>query len=261
MIDFLLPSILAGIAIALITGPLGSFVVWRKMAYFGDTLAHASLLGLSLGFLLDINLYFALVICCIGLAVVLVTLQRQQLVATDTLLGILAHSSLSMGLVAISFFDNVRVDLMGYLFGDLLAVSPDDLWFIFLGGAFVLTMLFIFWHPLLSSSVNEELASIEGINTELMRLVLMLLVGVVIAVGMKFVGALLITSLMIIPAAAARRFAKTPEQMALLASMFGVASVISGLYCSWHFDTPAGPSVVLSAASIFLLAQFKKVAS
>ncbi len=261
MIDFLLPSILAGIAIALITGPLGSFVVWRKMAYFGDTLAHASLLGLSLGFLLDINLYFALVICCIGLAIILVTLQRQQLVATDTLLGILAHSSLSLGLVAISFFDNVRVDLMGYLFGDLLAVSPDDLLFIFLGGAFVLVMLFIFWHPLLSSSVNEELASIEGINTELMRLVLMLLVGVVIAVGMKFVGALLITSLMIIPAAAARRFAKTPEQMAIMASMFGVASVISGLYASWHFDTPAGPSVVLSAASIFLLSQFRKVSS
>lgn len=131
MIEFLLPSILAGIGIAIIAGPLGSFVVWRKMAYFGDTLAHASLMGLALGFLLNVNLYLALLVCCLALAVLLVTLQRQQLVATDTLLGILAHSSLSIGLVSVSFLDNVRVDLMSYLFGDLLAVSPEDLMFIY----------------------------------------------------------------------------------------------------------------------------------
>ncbi|BCL68924.1 zinc ABC transporter permease [Vibrio nigripulchritudo] len=259
MIEFLLPSIIAGIAIALIAGPLGSFVVWRRMAYFGDTLAHASLLGLSLGFLLDINIYLALVVCCVALAMILVTLQKQKVVATDTLLGILAHSSLSLGLVAISFFDNVRVDLMGYLFGDLLAVSPEDLTFIFAGGIFIIAVLVYFWQPLLSSSVNEELANIEGINTDFMRLILMLLVGVVIAVGMKFVGALLITSLMIIPAAAARRFSSTPEQMAVLSSVLGVIAVLSGLTFSWNLDTPAGPSVVISAAMIFILSQFKRV--
>ncbi|EGU60621.1 zinc ABC transporter, permease protein [Vibrio nigripulchritudo ATCC 27043] len=259
MIEFLLPSIIAGIAIALIAGPLGSFVVWRRMAYFGDTLAHASLLGLSLGFLLDINIYLALVVCCVALAMILVTLQKQKVVATDTLLGILAHSSLSLGLVAISFFDNVRVDLMGYLFGDLLAVSPEDLTFIFAGGIFIIAVLVYFWQPLLSSSVNEELANIEGINTDFMRLILMLLVGIVIAVGMKFVGALLITSLMIIPAAAARRFSSTPEQMAVLSSVFGVIAVLSGLTFSWNLDTPAGPSVVISAAMIFILSQFKRV--
>ncbi|CCO49351.1 High-affinity zinc uptake system membrane protein znuB [Vibrio nigripulchritudo SOn1] len=259
MIEFLLPSIIAGIAIALIAGPLGSFVVWRRMAYFGDTLAHASLLGLSLGFLLDINIYLALVVCCVALAMILVTLQKQKVVATDTLLGILAHSSLSLGLVAISFFDNVRVDLMGYLFGDLLAVSPEDLTFIFAGGIFIIAVLVYFWQPLLSSGVNEELANIEGINTDFMRLILMLLVGIVIAVGMKFVGALLITSLMIIPAAAARRFSSTPEQMAVLSSVFGVIAVLSGLTFSWNLDTPAGPSVVISAAMIFILSQFKRV--
>ncbi|CCN72991.1 High-affinity zinc uptake system membrane protein znuB [Vibrio nigripulchritudo SFn118] len=259
MIEFLLPSIIAGIAIALIAGPLGSFVVWRRMAYFGDTLAHASLLGLSLGFLLDINIYLALVVCCVALAMILVTLQKQKVVATDTLLGILAHSSLSLGLVAISFFDNVRVDLMGYLFGDLLAVSPEDLTFIFAGGIFIIAVLVYFWQPLLSSSVNEELANIEGINADFMRLILMLLVGIVIAVGMKFVGALLITSLMIIPAAAARRFSSTPEQMAVLSSVFGVFAVLSGLTFSWNLDTPAGPSVVISAAMIFILSQFKRV--
>ncbi|ANH62668.1 TPA: zinc ABC transporter permease subunit ZnuB [Vibrio vulnificus] len=257
MIEFLLPSLLAGLGIALIAGPLGSFVVWRRMAYFGDTLAHASLMGLALGFLLDVNLYLALIVCCLTLAVILVTLQKQQLVASDTLLGILAHSALSIGLVAVSFLDNVRVDLMSYLFGDLLAVSPQDLLFIYAGVAAVGATLYLFWRPLLSTTVNEELAAVEGTNIDLIRLILMLMVGIVIAVGMKFVGALIMTSLLIIPAAAARRFAQSPEQMAGFASLIGVLAVLGGLTLSWHFDTPAGPSVVISATFIFMLAQLK----
>lgn len=255
MLEFLLPSILAGLGIALIAGPLGSFVVWRKMAYFGDTLAHASLMGLALGFLFNINLYFALLICCLMLAVLLVTLQKQKLVATDTLLGILAHSALSLGLVAVSFLDNVRVDLMSYLFGDLLAVSPTDLMFIYAGAAVIGLVLTIFWRPLLSTTVNEDLAAVDGINIDLMRLILMLLVGIVIAVGMKFVGALIMTSLLIIPAATARKFANTPEQMAFLASIIGSIAVFGGLSLSWFYDTPAGPSVVISAAAMFMLSQ------
>ncbi|ARP38853.1 zinc ABC transporter permease subunit ZnuB [Vibrio syngnathi] len=255
MLEFLLPSILAGLGIALIAGPLGSFVVWRKMAYFGDTLAHASLMGLALGFLFNINLYLALLICCLMLAVLLVTLQKQKLVATDTLLGILAHSALSLGLVAVSFLDNVRVDLMSYLFGDLLAVSPTDLVFIYAGAAVIGLVLAIFWRPLLSTTVNEDLAAVDGINIDLMRLILMLLVGIVIAVGMKFVGALIMTSLLIIPAATARKFSNTPEQMAFLASVIGSIAVFGGLSLSWFYDTPAGPSVVISAAAMFMLSQ------
>ena len=258
MLEFLLPSILAGLGIALIAGPLGSFVVWRKMAYFGDTLAHASLMGLALGFLLEINLYLALLICCLMLAVLLVTLQKQKLVATDTLLGILAHSALSLGLVAVSFLDNVRVDLMSYLFGDLLAVSPTDLVFIYVGAAAVALVLAIFWRPLLSTTVNEDLAAVDGINIDLMRLVLMLMVGIVIAVGMKFVGALIMTSLLIIPAATARKFAQTPEQMAFIASGIGSLAVLGGLSLSWFYDTPAGPSVVITATAMFMLSQMVK---
>ncbi|MCG7489557.1 zinc ABC transporter permease subunit ZnuB [Vibrio sp. Of14-4] len=255
MIEFLLPSMLAGLGIAIIAGPLGSFVVWRKMAYFGDTLAHASLMGLALGFLLDINLYLALTICCLALAFILVTLQRQQLVATDTLLGILAHSALSLGLVAVSFLDNVRIDLMSYLFGDLLAVTPEDLFYIFSGVIIICGVLYYFWQSLLATTVSEDLSAVEGHNVELMRLVLMILVGLVIAIGMKFVGALIITSLLIIPAATARRLAQTPEQMASIASVIGAIAVLVGLSMSWNYDTPAGPSVVISATSMFMLAQ------
>jgi len=228
------------------------------MAYFGDTLAHASLMGLALGFLFNINLSFALLICCLMLAVLLVTLQKQKLVATDTLLGILAHSALSLGLIAVSFLDNVRVDLMSYLFGDLLAVSPTDLMFIYAGAAVIGLVLTIFWRPLLSTTVNEDLAAVDGINIDLMRLILMLLVGIVIAVGMKFVGALIMTSLLIIPAATARKFSSTPEQMALFASVIGSIAVCGGLSLSWFYDTPAGPSVVISAAAMFMLSQMVK---
>lgn len=258
MIDLLLPALLAGLGLAIISGPLGSFVVWRRMAYFGDTLAHASLLGLALGFLLDINIYLALILCCLTIAVILVALQKQQSVSTDTLLGILAHSSLSLGLVAVSFLDDVRIDLMSYLFGDLLSVTTQDIVFIYLGVFVIGAILYWFWQPLLSSSVSEELAIVEGVNVQAIRLILMLLVGTVIAVGMQFVGALIITSLLIIPAATARKYSTTPEQMATLASLFGCLSVVFGIALSWHFDTPTGPSVVVSAAGLFLFSQFKK---
>jgi zinc transport system permease protein len=259
MIEFLLPSLLAGLGIAIIAGPLGSFVVWRKMAYFGDTLAHSSLMGLALGLLLDINLYLALIVCCLALAVILVVLQKQPQVSTDTLLGILAHSSLSLGLIAVSFLDHVRIDLMGYLFGDLLSVGYTDVIYIYLGVVVIAGVLTLFWRQLLSSTVNEELAAVEGINIDLMRLIVMLLVGLVIALGMKFVGALIITSLLIIPAAAARRLTTSPFSMVCVASIIGSIAVLCGLFLSWHYDTPAGPSVVVSASAMFVLTQFKSV--
>jgi zinc transport system permease protein len=258
MLEFLLPALAAGIGIAILAGPLGSFVVWRKMAYFGDTLSHASLLGIALGFLFDINLNLALIICCMVLAVILVSLQKQKYVATDTLLGILAHSALSLGLVAISFLDHVRIDLMSYLFGDLLAVTTADLMWIYGGGILVLGALIALWRPLLSMTINEDMAQVEGVNVDLMRLALMLMVGMVIAVAMKFVGALIITSLLIIPAATARRFSQSPEMMACMASVIGIIAVFIGLAMSWHYDTPAGPSVVVAAAAMFMLSQLRR---
>ena len=253
MPDFLLNALLAGLSLALVAGPLGSFVVWRRMAYFGDTLAHAALLGVALGFLLDVSQTLAVTVGCIILAVLLVTLQQRQPLAADTLLGILAHSTLSLGLVAISFMHEVRVDLMAYLFGDLLAVGGRDLLWIAGGSALVLGLLAWLWRPLLALTVHEELAKVEGLPVGALRLALMLLIAVVIAVAMKIVGVLLITSLLIIPAAAAQRHARSPEQMAGGASAIGLLAVCGGLALSWFRDTPAGPSIVVSAAGLFLL--------
>jgi zinc transport system permease protein len=251
MDDFLLRALLAGLGVALVAGPLGAFVVWRRMAYFGDTLAHSALLGVALAFLLEVNVNLAIVGVCVAVAVILVALQQQQRLASDTLLGILSHASLSLGLVALAFLEGLRVDLMGYLFGDILAVTSTDLYWIYGGGLAVLAVLAAIWRPLLAATVHEELARVEGVPVVAVRLTYMVLIAVVIAVAMKVIGILLITSLLIIPAATARFFARSPEQMALLGSLFGCLAVGGGLYGSMNWDLPAGPAVVVAAALLF----------
>ncbi|TDQ38251.1 zinc ABC transporter permease subunit ZnuB [Thiopseudomonas denitrificans] len=252
MPEFLLYALLSGLALALVAGPLGAFVVWRRMAYFGDTLSHSALFGVAIGLLLDVQPALAVVISSLLLALLLVTLQQRQPLASDTVLGILAHSTLSLGLVTLSFMESVRVDLMGYLFGDLLSVTGSDLIGILAGSMLVLLGLLWLWRPLLAMTVDEELARVEGVPVAGLRLALMLLMALVIGVAMKIVGVLLITSLLIIPAATAQRHARSPEQMVLIATLLGMAAVCAGLAMSWHLDTPAGPSIVVCAAAWFV---------
>ncbi|MBI3129365.1 MAG: zinc ABC transporter permease subunit ZnuB [Candidatus Tectomicrobia bacterium] len=251
--DFLLRGLLGGAAAALVAGPLGCFVVWRRMAYFGDALAHSALLGVALGFLLGLDLRVGSLAVCLVLALLLVLLQRPDGLASDTALGILAHTALAAGLVAVSLMERLRADLMGYLFGDILAVTPGDLAWIWGGGAVVLAGLAWLWRDLLALTVHEELAQAEGVPALRVRFLFMGLIALAVAIAMKIVGVLLITSLLIIPAAAARRLARTPEQMALLASLLGLLAVAGGLAASLRWDTPAGPSVVLAAALLFAL--------
>jgi zinc transport system permease protein len=251
--DFLLRALLAGLGVALVAGPLGCFIVWRRMAYFGDSLAHSALLGVALGFLLGIDLLIGIVATCLAVAVALVALERQKRVPADTLLVILSHSALSVGLVAVSLVPGLSIDLTGYLFGDILAVSRRDLLWIALGGGAVLAALYFLWRPLLAITVHEELARAEGIAVVRVRLAFMLLIAVAVALAMKVIGILLISALLIIPAATARSVARTPEQMAGLASLIGCLAVGGGLAASLRFDTPAGPSIVVAAAALFLI--------
>lgn len=252
MDDFLLRALAAGCGVALITGPLGVFVIWRRMAYFGDTLAHSALLGVALGFLLGISVNLSVILLTLLLALLLVGLQSNRQLSSDTQLGILAHSALSLGLVVMAFQSGVRVDLMSYLFGDILAVTTSDLLWVWTGGALTLFVLALIWRPLLALTVHVELAQVEGVPVTPVRITFMLLIALVIAVSMKIVGVLLITSMMLIPAAAARPFSRTPEQMALFAALAGIIAVFLGLAGSWYWDTPAGPSIVVAAACLFL---------
>ncbi len=253
MPEFLLIALLTGVAVALVAGPLGCFIVWRRMAYFGDTLAHSALLGVSFGWLLSINLNIAVASGCLILAMVLVLLQQKRFLATDTLLGILSHSTLALGLVIASTQTNARMDITAYLFGDLLAVSLTDLTTITAVSLLVLAAICVLWRRLLALTVDEDLAHVEGINVFWVRTSLMLLMALVIAIAMKVVGVLLITALLIIPAATSRHLSKTPEQMAVLASLLGIASIALGISSSYLWDSPAGPSIVLASAVLFLL--------
>ncbi|MBS9434800.1 zinc ABC transporter permease subunit ZnuB [Photorhabdus hainanensis] len=258
MIELLFPGWLAGILLSIAAGPLGSFVVWRRMSYFGDTLAHASLLGVAFGLLLNISPFYAIIAVTLILAMMLVWLEKRPQLAIDTLLGIMAHSALSLGLVVVSLMSNVRVDLMAYLFGDLLSVTYEDIWLIAIGVTIVATLLFWQWNALLSVTVSQEMAFVDGIKIQRLRVLLMLVTALTIGLAMKFVGALIITSLLIIPAATARRFARTPEQMAGIAIAVGMLAVTGGLAFSAVYDTPAGPSVVLCAAVMFIISLISK---
>lgn len=253
MSDFFLRALIGGIGVALVTGPLGCFVVWRRMAFFGDSLAHGALLGVALGVAAGVEINLAILIVCLAFALILTGLERQKRLALDTLLGIVAHGALALGLVAASFIKGARLDVTAYLFGDVLGISLGDLYWIYGGGAVVLIALAISWKPLLALAVHPELARAEGVHVRTARLVFMILIALTVAIAMKIVGVVLVTALLVIPAAAARRVAPTPEIMALLASLFGVLAVAGGLGGSLAWDTPSGPSIVVAALVVFLV--------
>lgn len=252
--DFFIRALLAGIGVALVAGPLGCFIVWRRLAYFGDTLSHAALLGVALALLLELNITAAVFAVSALVSVLLLALQRRAVLSSDALLGLLSHSALAIGLVVLAFMTWVRVDLMSFLFGDILAVSKTDLAVIWVGGIAVLAVLAWIWRPLFAATVNREIAEAEGQQPDRVELVFMLLMASVIAIALKIVGVLLITAMLIIPAATARRLASTPERMAVLASAAGMVSAVGGLYGSLAWDTPAGPSIVVAAVVLFVLA-------
>lgn len=253
---FLIHAALAGIGLMLAAGPLGAFVVWRRMAYMGDATAHAALLGVALALLSDLPIALGTALVALAIALLVTTLSSRDR-AADTILGVLAHSALAIGLVAISFAPQVRSDLSAFLFGDILTVSLADLAWIWGGAAIVLGLLAWRWNALLTATVNEELAQAAGLDPRRERFVLTVALALVVAVAIKIVGALLISAMLIVPAAAARSFARTPEGMALIAVLIGCAAVLAGLWASFTFDTPAGPSIVTAAAAFFALSLAK----
>ncbi|HBD23253.1 MAG TPA: hypothetical protein DC023_02380 [Oceanospirillaceae bacterium] len=251
--DFFVRALVGGIGVALVAGPLGCFIIWRRLAYFGDTLSHSALLGVALGLLFELNVTLTVFALSIVVSLLLMLLQRRASLSSDAILGLLAHSTLAVGLVVLAFMTWVRVDLMGFLFGDILAITHLDLAIIWGGGVAVLGLLFVVWRALFAATVSYELATAEGAQPDRANIIFMIVMAGLIAVSMKIVGVLLITALLIIPAATARRFAVSPEQMAGFAALVGVVAVVLGLMGSMEWDTPAGPSIVVAALVCFLL--------
>lgn len=260
MHDFIINALLAGLAVAIVTGPLGCLVVWRRMAYFGDTLAHSALLGVALSIMWQVHAMLGVALLGIIIAGSLVWLQRYRDLATDTMLGILAHTSLGLGLVVIAILQSqgLRIDLNAFLFGDILAISREELAWLLLGVFLLLPLIKWIWQPMIAISVHEDLAKVEGVPVLKVRLIFMLLMAVVVAIAMKVTGVLLITALLIIPAAAARKFSSSPEQMAGFAMLLGMFAVLLGIWASLQWDTPTGPSIVVALALLFFLSRLKR---
>ena len=249
--DFILRALVAGLLVAFAAGPLGCFVVWRRMAYFGDATSHAAILGVALALAFDVSIFAGTLTTALAMAVIVAALAGRGW-AMDTTLGVLAHSALALGLVAVSFLPGVRVDLTVYLFGDILTVTAGDLWVMAAGGALVVGLLVWRWEALLTATISEDLAKSLGMDPARERLILTVALAITVAVGLKVVGALLIAAMLIIPAATARVFARSPEVMAVAAVILAALAVIAGLFGSLTWDTPTGPSIVTAAAAFFV---------
>ena len=251
--DFFVRALLAAVGVACVASPVGCILLWRRMAYFGDTMAHSALLGVALGVVVGLDPGLGVLVVAVAVALLLVALERTAPVASDTLLGILSHSTLALGLVVLALSGSGhRHDLMGFLFGDVLAVTVGDLAVIWGGGAVCLAVLATVWRSLVAATLHADLARAEGVPVLRLQIVYVVLMAAIVAAGMKVVGVLLVVALAIIPAAAARAFSRTPEQMAFLAAGVGGAAGVLGLFGSLWLDTPSGPSIVVAAAILFV---------
>ena len=256
--DFFIRAGLAGLGLALAAGPLGCFVVWRRMAYFSDATAHAALLGVALALAFSFPTFLGVLIA--GILIAAATLLTvNKAIATDTLLGVVAHSGLALGLVALSLTAASRIDLMAFLFGDILAVDVYDLLVIWIGSALVSALMIWRWRALLAATINADLAFASGINARNEQAILTLALAMTVAISIKVVGALLIGAMLIIPAASARGLVRSPEMMAFAAIVLGAGSALGGLSASYFWDTPAGPTIVAVAAVFFILSRLKPV--
>ena len=255
--DFFIRALVAGIGIAFVAGPLGCFVVWRRLSYFGDTLAHSALLGVTIAYSLEFNIAVSIFLISSVIALILIKLQKETNLPSDALLGLLAHSSLAVGLVVIGFLTFIRFDIMGLLFGDILAVNKKDLVTIWVGGALILLVLRLIWKPLFASTVNYELAQAEGLNPDRAKAIFTILLAAIIAISIKLVGVLLITGMLIIPAAMARNISNSPKGMIVFSVIGGLLSVFLGLFSSLNFNTPSGPSIIVAALILFIISLFR----
>lgn len=254
MDELLLRALLGGALLALMAGPLGALMVWRRMAYTGDAIAHASLLGVALSLITGgvVPQLFGMLFVALVMAMILARYAGDARFTTDSMLGVLSHGALALGLVLVSLNHSVQVDINAYLFGDILSISWAEIGLLALLAGIVLLVLKLQWRALLIATLDTSLAKMEGIHIARQQLLLTLLLGGMIAIAVKITGILLIIALLIIPAASARYLARSPGQMACVASLLGMLSVLGGLSAALKLDVPAGPMMVVAATVLFI---------
>jgi zinc transport system permease protein len=252
MNEFLIYSIIAGVVIVSSLCPLGCIVLWRRIPYFGDAIAHSSILGIVLGLMLNINITIAIILVSMVFAILLILLHKEAI--SDILIVIFSYGFLSLGLFMIPFIiSNTQVDIFSYLFGDILLVDDAEIKLSLICSIFVLLWIFFRWKKLLLISINEDLAVVEGINLKRINLEFMLITAFMIAVSIKIVGVMLIAAMLIIPSTAARNLSTSPVQMLFFSIAIGIMAVSVGIISSYMIDSPSGPSIILSSLMLYVL--------
>jgi zinc transport system permease protein len=252
MDDFLWRAALGAAMLGAAAGPIGCFVLWRRMAYLGESVAHMGLLGAAIGLLMGISPLVGVSVLAV-VAALLMARAGDNLIPAGTFVGIVGHAGLALGFVLLASMETVRTDLLGYLFGDVLALSDNDLLAIAAASAFVLAGCALFWRAWLMQTVNGDIARAEGRTSRFAGIAFLVLVAALVAFGLRVVGALLIVALLIVPPAAARPLSRTPESMAVWAAVFGALSAPLGLTAAYWKDYPAGPCIVLAAVALFAI--------
>lgn len=251
--DFLLRALVAAVLVGFVTANLGVFVVLRKMAFFSDAIAHASLTGIALGLLIGINPLLGAIAFSVLIAVGIGLLQKHSTIPIDTVIGVFFSASIALGVLILTLLPGYRADLFGYLFGDILAVSPNDLFVLGIVAAASVGLVAWTYRSWLGIAFHADLAAISGVRVARMDYLFLITLALVVALGIKLVGTVLIGSLIVIPAAAAKNVSPNLRTLFALAAFFGMASGVLGLAASYALDAPAGPSIVVTATAIFAL--------
>ncbi len=253
--DFLIRSLLAGTLMVLVAAPMGCLMVWQRLAFLADTLGHASVLGIALALVMAVQPVFG-VLLVIGVIMVILRLSTgdRPVALSESMLAIVSHTGLAAGILLLGASGFGNISLEALMFGDLLATTKADLFFIAVTVVVLLLILWRHWHDFVAVSVSAEIAQAEGIAVKRVQLILYLMIALLIAVMMKIMGVLLIGAMLVIPVNAARKFSHSPEQMMWLSLLFGALSLYFGVFFSWQFDWQTGPAIVVVAASWLMLA-------
>ena len=250
---FIQRALIASVMVGILCPFVGNFVVLRRMSFFADAISHSAFAGIATGALLGIDLSVSSVAVAILIALLIAFLSEKTSLSHDTVIGVAFSGAIATGMLIMGMLRGYRADLLTFLFGDILAITENDLLLIFAIGILTVAVLLICLKPFLQITFNRDLARVEGVNVRFFEYMLFLIIAIVITVSLKIIGIILVTSLLIVPAASAKNIASSMKRLFVLSSAFGVVSGIIGLACSVYLNTSSGPTIVLVSIGIFFL--------
>ena len=251
-------ALFVGIMVSLISGLISVFVVLRRMSFIGAGISHAAFGGVAIGFFTGINPTITAIIYTIAVALGIELVSRKGKISEDVSIGIFFASSMALGIVLVSLSREYTVDLFGYLFGNILAITKEEVLLSLFVAIFVIGLIMLFLKEIFLTSYNEEIARVSGISVRAINILFLIVLSVSIVISIKIVGIILVSALLVIPGATAQLFAKNVYFMIVASCGFAVFSTILGLLLSYEFDIAPGGSIVLTATVLFLIALFLK---